>query len=94
MTNNNKNKQQNENKLPKKAPTKVEQQSYRPPTLRHFGGEHQQHQQTKRKLLMNVTLAEAMEKMNPTSPSEQVYIFLLIPPLTSFNTMTCRLVNI
>lgn len=59
-------------KLPKKTPTRVEQQAYRPPSLRHIGGRHQQHQQTKRKLLMNVTLAEAMEKMNPSTPSEKV----------------------
>ena len=91
MNNNNNKKQQNDNKLPKKAPTKVEQQSYRPPVLRHFGGEHQQHQHTKRKLLMNVTLAEAMEKMNPTSPSEQVYrLFHRLQVLTHMY----RLVNV
>ena len=61
------NKQQNEknkHRFPKKTPSKVEQQAYRP-TLG-------QHQQTKRKLLMNVTLAEAMEKMNPTTPQQVV----------------------
>ena len=77
------NKQQNSDnmtkKLPKKTPTKVEQQSYRPPALRHIGGDGGGHQQTKRKLLMNVTLAEAMEKMNPSTPTEQVCIHSIDP---------------